>query len=193
MLARLARHFHVDETNIRARLLELRSTAKRTPTATQATNPTSGKGMTPHEIELFEIMVLHPDLARRALAAIDAGAISSESARSVWELFERAARENVELEFEQVLTVAEDASLKSLLVKLIDRAQEKAELAGETAEERLSGLIHDFDERREELSQRAALAALEKRDYDEEEEVRILEKSVEQQRGRQGIPAPTDG
>jgi DNA primase len=193
MLARLAREFHVDESTIRARLQELRSTAKRTPTAVQGTKSTSGKGLTPHESELFEIMALHPDLARRALAAIDAGALSSESARSVWELFERAARENVELEFEQVLTVAEDVSLKNLLVNLVDRAQDKAEHAAEAAEERLSGLIHDFEKRREELSQRAALAALEKRDYDEEEEVRILEKLIEQQRGRQGIPAPTDG
>ncbi len=192
MLARLARQFHVDESAVRARLIELRSNQKSRLTANVAKTANRAE-LTPHESELFEIMAVHADLARRALAAIDPAAMTTENARALWALFEQTARQDVELEFSQILTVAEDASLKSLLVHLMERAQDKAQDAAEAAEDRLNGLIRDFEKQRQELDQRATLAALEKRDYDEEEEVRLLEKLIEQQRGRQGIPAPTDG
>ena len=65
-MARLTRTFHVDETAIRARLLELRSGSRRQREA-QLAQSSRGAAMTPHETELFEIMALHPDLARRYL------------------------------------------------------------------------------------------------------------------------------
>ena len=193
MLAKMARLFHVEESTLRARLVELRSSSKQSSLGASATRPHTVQGLTPHETELFEIMVLHPDLARHALAAIDVQTLGSETARAVWGLYENAAGEEVDLQIELLLTLAEDAELKNLLVRLFDQAEQKAELASDTAEQRLNGLIDDFEERRKELSQRVALAALEKRDYDEEEELRVLERLIEEQRGRQGIPAPTDG
>ena len=192
MLARLARQFHVDESFVRSRLTELRSRSRSRSQASPASPPRQAE-MSPHESELFEIMALHPEMAREAIASLDCDALGSENARALWILFERAVDENLELGFDQILTVAEDISLKSLLVHLVEVAQQKAEHAAEAPEQRLNGLIEYFEKQREERAQRAALAALEKRDYDEEEEVRILEQLIQQQRGRQGIPAPTDG
>ena len=37
------------------------------------------------------------------------------------------------------------------------------------------------------------LAALKERDYDEEEELKVLQRIIENERSRQGISAPTDG
>ena len=105
----------------------------------------------------------------------------------------RARSEGVACEPDNMLTMAENAELKSLLVHLHELACRKAPLASIDAEHRLHGIVRDFHFQKERTAQRQALANMEKREYDEKEELAVLQKFIEQERNRQGISAPTDG
>jgi hypothetical protein len=78
-------------------------------------------------------------------------------------------------------------------VTLCDDACAKAEVAAVDAKNRLQGLIRGFEFQCERTAQRKTLAALKERDYDEEEELKVLQRIIESERSRQGISAPTDG
>ena len=191
LLVRLARQFHVDESALRARLKELRKPARR---ATAKPAPVDkSPGMLPIEQELFEILLSHPALVDLALESIDPARLTSPQSRELWELYVRARSEGVACEPDNMLTMAESAELKSLLVHLHELACRKAPLASIDAEHRLHGIVRDYDFQQERSAQRQALANMEKREYDEKEELAVLQQFIEQERNRQGISAPTDG
>ncbi len=191
LLVRLARQFHVDGDTLRARLLELRQPARRAPAKPRPA--AVGPALLPIEQELFEIMLSHPQLVGAALESIEPAQLSSAPARALWELYEHARAEGVPCTPDHVLTVAESAELKSLLVSLHELACRKAPLASIDAEHRLHGIVRDFHFREERTAQRQALASMEKREYDDKEELAVLQRIIEQERNRQGISAPTDG
>ncbi len=191
LLVRLARQFHVDESTLRARLRELRK-----PTRRAAAKPApvdKSPGLLPIEQELFEILLSHPELVDQALESIDPLRLASLQARELWELYVHARSEGVACDPDNVLTMAENAEVKSLLVQLHELACRKAPLASIDAEHRLHGIVRDFDFQKERSAQRQELANMEKREYDEKEELAVLQKFIEQERNRQGISAPTDG
>ena len=70
---------------------------------------------------------------------------------------------------------------------------EKEKHVQQDAASRLSWLIEHLRERRNADQGRAQQAALEQSNLGEDEELDILQQLVEQERKRQGIPAPTDG
>jgi hypothetical protein len=194
MLVRLARHFHVDESVLRARLRELRQPARRTRHTALAT-PAGGSapGLMPWEEELLEILLSHPQLVPEALEAVDAGQFSTPIAREIWELYRQARQEGAGCDADQILTIAENVELKSRVVHLHDQACRKAPLASQDASQRLRGIVGDLERRRQLAAQRHVLATLDKREYDEKEELAVLQTLIEQERKRQGISAPTDG
>jgi len=194
LLVRLARQFHVDETLLRARLRELRTSARRTTSRpTAATSQPLQRQLLPVEQELFEILLSHPNLVEPALESVDPQRLASPPAREMWALYVRARQEQVDCEPENMLTMAENAELKSLLVHLHELACRKAPLASLDAEHRLHGIVRDYEFQKARSAQREALANLEKREYDEKEELAVLQQFIEQERSRQGISAPTDG
>ena len=75
------------------------------------------------------------------MGAIPLEQMSSDMARRLWTLFDRAKREQVGLEFDSVMIVAEDSTIKSTLVRLHEDACAKAEVAMEDAEERLPPIV----------------------------------------------------
>lgn len=191
MLVNLARQFHVEESGLRRRIAELRRLPRRTkptPSGTSTNQP-----LLSDESELFEILIANPDLASDALQSIDVEQLSTSTARQLWNLFCELHQLGHALEFSALITAVEDSQLKSLLVRLEETGREKSELATENAAERLLGLVRVFRFRQLESDQRRSLAALDNRSYDEDEEINVLEKILEQQRIRQGLSAPTDG
>jgi DNA primase len=193
LLVRLARQFHVDENTLRARLRELRK-PKLTRRVTAHPAPVDpSPRLLPVEQELFEILLSHPELVDCARESIDPTRLTSLPARDLWDLYVRARSEGVTCDPDNLLTMAESAELKSLLVHLHELACRKAELASIDAEHRLHGIVRDYDFQKERSAQRQALANMEKREYDEKEELAVLQKFIEQERNRQGISAPTDG
>lgn len=191
MLARLARQFHVEEASLRVRLGQLRSQAKRP--AGQSAPATSAPGMTPTELELFELLLAHSELPPRALDEIDPALLTTPRARELWALYERARAEEVGYEPEAVMTMAESMELKSTIAELCEQGSRKAEDSLLSAEERLDGLVRDFEFRKQRRGHRQQLAELQQQGADETEELALLERMIQHERNRQGISAPTDG
>jgi DNA primase len=193
LLARLARQFHVEETTLRARLVELRKPKPSRYAAAKPAPAAPSPGLLPIEQELFEILLSYPQLAAQALESIDAVHLRSSQAQELWTLYVRAHGEGIACEPDHVLTLAEDAELKSLVVSLHELACRKAPLASLDAEQRLHAVVRDFQFQQQRTAQRQVLANMEKREYDDKEELAVLQKFIEQERNRQGISAPTDG
>ena len=93
MLVRLARQFHVDETSLRARLAELRQRRQPSdvPRSSSAdAGPANMAQMLPMELELFHIVLVHPELVETAFEAVLVGQLSSSLAGQLWQLYRRA-------------------------------------------------------------------------------------------------------
>ncbi len=201
LLARLANQFRVDETALRDRLVQLRQqTRRRVPArdnvagSPQGAPAATGQGsLTPLERELFEILTLHPRLVPDTLKTLSRDLFQNGQASQLWTLLVSLQDQQIEITFENMLTVSEDPQLKSLLVELDEQARTKDSLALEDVEARLIGLIRSFDLQKQCIAQREVLATLETRHYDEKEELDILEQLIQRERERQGISAPTDG
>jgi hypothetical protein len=191
MLARLAQQFHVDETTLRARLAELRRPAGRS----SAVQPASAARpqLTVWERELFEILVLHPSLVGLALQKVGDQHLTSQAAGQLWAQYRQLELTDEGIEFERMLTAVEDPALKHLLVDMDESARNKAADALEDAEVRLHGLLRQWQDQWQRRVHTEALATLENRKYDEQEELALLEEMIQHERNRQGISAPTDG
>jgi hypothetical protein len=147
----------------------------------------------PCDAELIELLTQHPELADQALAAIMPGELSSRPTRTIYETYQVVLGKGEPVEFNRILTELDDPQLKNLLVSLDEQATEKEKHVQEDAASRLRWLIEHLRGRREADQGRAKQAALDQRNLGEDEELDLLQQLVEQERKRQGIPAPTDG
>lgn len=195
IIARLARDFRIDESTLRTRIGELR---KATPVtrvkATETPRPRlSVSDLDPCDAELIELLTQHPELADDALAAILPDELSSRPTRTIYETYQVVLSKGEPVEFNRILTELDDPQLKNLLVSLDEQATKKEKHVQEDAASRLRWLIEHLRGRREADQGRAKQAALEQRNLGEDEELDLLQQLVEQERKRQGIPAPTDG
>ena len=156
MLVRLARQFHVEEATIRARLEELRQVRQKSNGP--STHPEDVNLLMPIELELFQVLLAHPELADQALQHIHGEQLSSKLATQLWQLYQRAQHEEIGFDYDQIMTVAEDATLKTVLVRLYEDACGKAAAALEDADQRLQGLIRNLQFQRERSAQRHTLS-----------------------------------
>ncbi|MEO8494950.1 MAG: DNA primase [Planctomycetota bacterium] len=195
IIARLAREFRIDELVLRTRIAELRkSTPSPRVTTTEINKPRLlVSDLDPCDAELIELLTQHPELADQALAAITPGELSSRPTRTIYETYQVVLGKGEPVEFNRILTELDDPQLKNLLVSLDEQATEKEKHVQDDAASRLKWLIEHLRGRREADQGRAKQAALEQRNLGEDEELDLLQQLVEQERKRQGIPAPTDG
>jgi DNA primase len=196
VLARLAREFRVEEAMLRQRLAELRSRVlppRRTEPAVVRAATASAKDLAPLDAELFEILVRQPGLADRALVELSTEHLTAGLARQLWGAYKSVAQRGEPPEFSRVLDELEEPQLKNLLVDLDERASSKEVFANADAATRLNRLIEDIQYRFQATERRRQLAVLEQKRVAGAEELSILQQLVEQERRRQGIPAPTDG
>ena len=80
-----------------------------------------------------------------------------------------------------------------MFVDIDEQATSKEEEAQEDATIRLRRLLDGILDRQHETSRRELVAGLENRQFEDEEELDVLKKLHEEEKRRQGIPAPTDG
>jgi len=194
LLSRLAKQFRIPAEDLRQRLKEIRQRSTRRLVKEPANQRKGGLSSLDHrDAELIEILVTNPDLSDLALEQIDTDELSSDAARTIFEIYQRLFAAGVTADYHHVMTELEEPSLKYILELLAERAERKAEVAEEDEEARLRGLIQAYQFRREEKEKRSKHAALEQQSFDEQEELEVLRKLREQQLIRQGISAPTDG
>lgn len=201
MLVRLAHRFHVEEHTLRAHLDKLRDrrhrkTKSRSPSGEpggQADKPVSVAELSATEKELFQILLAHPEVGSSALNVVEREQLDSRAGHQLWQLYQNAGEQDIGFDFDRIMTLTEDPALKNTLVHLQDDACAKATVALEDAEGRLHGLVRNFHFQRERRASSQTLAALEQREYDEKEELEVLQRIIQNERNRQGISAPTDG
>jgi DNA primase len=182
MLARLARQFLVTEDQLRWRLAELRSErAARAPApsaAAQPSSPTNVQALSARDIELLEILSVAPMLIEEISHSIDVQHISPGAARAIYDLYLSIWKATGRVDFQQVLSELEDADLKSLLVDIDERAQEKASRTELSPRDRLAMLVAGYANLENTLHRRRRMQDLEAADSDEQS-LRVLQEMLE--------------
>ncbi|MGE0757154.1 MAG: DNA primase [Pirellulaceae bacterium] len=197
VIARLAREFRVEEPMLRQRLAELRVESplpqRIDVPAAPASDEVTIRDLPPLEAELFEILVRHPLLVDVALVELPGEWLTQGASQRIWKAYESVVQRGESPEFARILGDLEEPHLQNLLVELDERAGSKEAFANLDAATRLKGLIEEVRYRFQAVERRQQLAVLEQKRVADAEELQILLQLREQERKRQGIPAPTDG
>lgn len=201
-LTRLARQFGLPEHELRSRVNDLRHKRERqAPLGAVDRQPAPAKPLVvpklrdleSREVELLEILVIHPDLVELAISEIEVGQLKSECVRIIYRTIHGIHDSGGTPDFGNVLTALDDPGLKNIWVELDERAHAKAAAAQTQARDRLQGLISDFRYTTMTRDRRQQLTALEEKRLDDQEELAVLQSLIAQERGRHGISAPKDG
>jgi DNA primase len=195
LLARLARQFQLDDGDLRTRFNQLRRNVKSrvdSPAAEETAEPTYKlASLSPTEIELLEILDLHPTLVADALAEI--ADLTSAAAREILATYRQLEERGQPPEFAVVLGEIENASLKNLLVALDEKAHEKSPKAILDGPTRLRSVIRQVRQLHEDRERRQTETALENKVFNAEEEQSVLLQMIASKRRQQGLIAPTEG
>ena len=146
--------------------------------------------MTPTECELFEIMVMFPAIAPVAIERFPVGNLSSNTAKSLFQVFLDLELEAHALDFASVMSAIEDAGLKSVLVSIEEHSTRKAPFATMTPDERLHSLCERLVGQDDKSHRRQQIQSLEKKQFDEATELSLLHNFVQQARARHGLFPP---
>ena len=201
LLSRVARDFRIDESVARSRFEQLRRDhSSKSNNLSAASNQQNDETidysfatLSPNEAELLELLALHPELAPTALQEIGVDDLLAAAAQKLFETYRNLEEAGESLDFNTVLAEVEDSRLKTLLVRLDERASLKEAKATFDPPTRLRAVIRNFHKRHEERQRREIEAALELQQFNTEEEVDVLKQMIEAKRRQQGIIAPTEG
>ena len=194
VIGRLARMFSVPEIDLRGRLNELRSPgSSQRELEQELTGQAPLPPLTPTETEIFEILVVHPELVPDAMLEIHDDNLVTSTAHLLMTVYRNARQRGEEVEFSDILTIIEDPALKLVLVKLADTSYNKASSVQQDAKQRLAGLVAGFQEQETKLENRRSLDRLASNQLEDDEELDILEQLFEKERLRQGLSSPKDG
>ncbi|WP_411018666.1 hypothetical protein, partial [Salmonella sp. s29873] len=78
--------------------------------------------LAPCESELLELLVIHPELAPTALQEIGLEDLEAPAAQRLFETYRNLEEAGESLDFNTILAEIEDSQLKTLLVRLDERA-----------------------------------------------------------------------
>jgi DNA primase len=196
VLSRLAREFRVEESMLRTQIMDLRRRSSlRSETESVQVRPAKYQRsqLDPTEVELLEIMAVHPELCDTVLEEVPADVISSPAIQDILDRYREVAEMGDTVDFSRILSELEDPQLKNLFVEIDEQATSKEEEAQEDAATRLRRLLDGISDRQHEANGRELFAGLEKDQFEEQEATDVLKQLLNEKRRRQGIPAPTDG
>lgn len=146
--------------------------------------------MTATECELFEIMAIHPELAPVAIERFPVSNLNTITAKSLFQVFLDLELEAHALDFESVMSAIEDPGLKSVLVSIEEHSAKKAKLSSMTPDERLHSLCERLSGHEDKSHRRQQIQSLEKKQFDEADEMSVLHDIVQQARARHGLFPP---
>ena len=146
--------------------------------------------LTPTECELFEIMVMHPDLAPVAIERFPVANLSTGTAKGLFQAYLDLELEGHALDFSSLMSAMEEPSLKSVLVSIEDHSARKAPLSTMTADERLHSLCERLSGQDDKTQRRIQIQSLEKKQFDDATELSFLHDFVQQARVRHGLFPP---
>jgi DNA primase len=191
LLSRLAKRFHLPEEDLRGRMAEIKRRARtkssqRTETSTAAQQP----GIPAIERELLELILLEPAVFGEIASVVEPGQITSASVRQIFDVCRRLSANNIETQFDRLITEIDDPAIKNLLVEIDEQAHARA---ARGAVPRREDLLEQLQWRERQREHREQVAVLADRRLDEKEELALIERMMHERRIRQGISKPTDG
>lgn len=210
MLTRVARFFALEEADVRQRyrqLLRASAPGGREGRAAESLHRSAAGDaeradgrpggclatLTPLERELFEVLLLSPELVPVALGELSEDELEAEAARALFATYRQLEEAGQSLDFQRVLTELEDPQLKHLLVLLDELAQEKSPKALLDGPSRLRSVLDRLHARQEQRRLRQASAALAQPTTSEEEVRSVLAQVIAAKRRQQGIHLSTEG
>ncbi len=182
-LARIARRFRVAEQALRDRLAVLRRRGRRPATLSAAPSADSPKSVIadPWEREFIEILLQQPEAITRIAEQIGPEQLSDVVCRRIYTRCIELSAAGIPADFDRLILEFDDPELKSLLVDLDERGRDRG---GRDLVQQLPDVLNSFRRRQESRQGLATVAALREHQFDETEEVHILQQLVEEQRAR---------
>ncbi|NIP84188.1 MAG: toprim domain-containing protein, partial [Planctomycetales bacterium] len=182
-LSRMARRFRVDEGTLRARLAELR---RRVSRRTRRGDDPPAAAPTAHiadswEREFIEILLQQPEAMDRIAEEIRPQQLNDPVCRQIYERCVKLSAAGITPDFHRLILEFDDPAYKSLLVQLDERGRDRG---GSDLARQLPDVLESFRRRHDARQGLAAVAALREHQFDEEEEVNILQQLVENERTR---------
>ncbi len=143
------------------------------------------------ERELFEILILNPELVSFAIERIPDSVMTSPTAKALFQMYQELELDGHALDFENVMLVTDEPKLKSLLVSIEDHASKKIAKSSMTSNERLQSLCERTGKMEESVVRRTQIRSLEQKTLDEHSELSLLQEIISQAQARQGIVPQT--
>jgi DNA primase len=193
LLSRLARRFRVSEEELRLRIATLRRKPQRAASAAASqaiTTPAPPAALAAWERELLELFLICPGAVEQAASVVRVEQLGALAARQIFVVCRELAERGRTPTLDRLLNEFEDPAMQSLLVELDERGRERGL---NSAEIRLVRLLENIHNQEEQRHHREQLAAIDERRIDEQEQMQVLLRMMEQKRNRQGISKPTDG
>ncbi|MDH3717788.1 MAG: DNA primase [Planctomycetota bacterium] len=182
-LARMARRFHVDERTLRDRLAALRKRGSRRPkfSDTNAASHAKPAIADSWEREFIEILLQQPEAISRIAEEIGPEQLTDTVCRRIYARCVELSAAGITADFDRLILEFDDPALKSLLVQLDERGRDRG---GSDLAQQLPDVLDSFRRRHDSRRGLATVAALREHQFDETEEVSVLEQLVEKERTR---------
>lgn len=197
ILSRLATRLHLQQDQLRLRLLDIRGEqSRRSLTAGEASPAvaeTGAVGPTPlsaRDQELLELMLLDAECARRIAEAVSPEQVETTQGRALFLTFRDALEVHGAVEFAWLLGHTDDPAQKSALVALDEDATAKE---NGDRQQRLADLLAYYRRTHEDAERRRRKAALRDRSLDEKQEAETLGEIFATLKTRQTGSLPTEG
>lgn len=119
VLNRLARQFQVELQHLNDRLEEARQQQREYKRIDRGAPEGSRKKphLEPFEHQLFELLLMQPDLALPAVDALTAAHMETPAAKEIFKAYEQLVRENVMADLSHLLLAFDDPDMKNLLAE----------------------------------------------------------------------------
>jgi DNA primase len=194
VLVRLARQFGHPEDSLRSRLKALRRSMASSVGAPRSIDSAGSAPPTPRasawDRELIEMVLHQPEALSALVEHVQLDDIDSPSARELFRLAAGLHHAGSPAGFEQLMSLTDDESAKSLLVDCDEHGSLKA---ASDFRQRLRDLLFRLEHRRQEPRHQNILADFNQRRLDEAAELESLKTLYHDLSRRQAGPAPTDG
>jgi len=191
ILGRLGRAFSLPADDLRQQLSTIRRNGGSQNAIATADKPTPVSSrpdvLDATEAEILELLVSHPELTPGAIRGFDPYMFRSANLQYIFEFLAEYVNQGDEISFDQLLLKIEDPTIKFVLVQAEENAKNKESTVQLTPTARLESLIAKFQREIRDGEERETIRKLRSNEVNDDEEMRLLQHLLEQQRLDRGL------
>lgn len=125
--------------------------------------------------ELFETLLVSPELAAMAVESIDPDWLQSTTAKMLFSAYQELDLQQRELDAESLLTLIENEYLKNQIITLLERIESRGDRLVDQPHDRYTAILTRFREREFEIEKTRQIEKLASASLPEDEELAMLE------------------